>query len=101
MTNAMFDMEVSFTDITLATIDEAISGPAFVPWVGATRRRMNIVSDIQRPSYQQCAVAEHNWTQIFPDPFVPPVGGTYRVQPPPGGGPAYDAFILGQDSFSL
>ena len=53
LSNAFSDMEVTFTDITMATIDEAISGPKFVPWVGATRRRMGIKSDIQRPHNQR------------------------------------------------
>ena len=51
--NSFSDMEVTFQDITMATIDEALSGPKFVPWVGATRRRMDIKSDIQRPIYQR------------------------------------------------
>ena len=46
-------MKVSIQDITMATIDEALSGPTFVPEVGATRRRMNIMSDIKRPANQR------------------------------------------------
>ena len=46
-------MKVSYQDITMATIYEAISGPTFVPEVGATRRRMNIISDIKRPESQR------------------------------------------------
>ena len=51
--NYFSDMEVTYQDITLATIDEAISGPRFVSEVGATRRRMNIISDISRPRTQR------------------------------------------------
>jgi hypothetical protein len=46
-------MDVSYQDITMAAIDEALSGPTFVPEVGATRRRMNIISDIKRPETQR------------------------------------------------
>jgi hypothetical protein len=53
LSNAFADMKVSYQDITMATIDEAISGPTFVPEVGATRRRMNIISDIKRPESQR------------------------------------------------
>jgi len=97
-TQSFADMEVSFTDITMATIDEAISGPEFVPRVGATRRRMNIISDIQRPKYQQCTAAQQNWAEIFTDPFYPPVGGTYVVQKP--NTPSMDCVIVGQDDSS-
>lgn len=53
LANFAADMEVTYQDITMATIDEAISGPRFVSEVGATRRRMNIVSDIRRPITQR------------------------------------------------
>jgi hypothetical protein len=94
--NAFADMEVTFQDITMATIDESLSGPTFVPWVGATRRRMNIISDIRRPDYQQCTVATQNWTEVFNDTFYPPVGGTYVVQPP--GKPSETIVVIGQDA---
>lgn len=93
--NYFVDMEVTYQDITLATIDEAISGPRFVTEVGATRRRMNIKSDIQRPMNQQCTVIEQNWDGIFVDPFIPPIGGTYTVQRP--GQPAKKVTVIGQD----
>jgi len=80
----------------MATIDESISGPVFVPEVGATRRRMNIVSDIRRPDYQQCTVATQNWTEVFNDTFYPPVGGTYVIQSP--GKPSETIVVVGQDS---
>lgn len=66
--DAVADFSVGFNDITSATCDEALSGPVFVPCSGATRRRMNIVSDIPRPKYQQCHVAQHNWTVVFNHP---------------------------------
>ena len=53
LTNSFADMAVTYQDITMATIDEAISGRRFQPEVGATRRRMNIVSDIKRASTQR------------------------------------------------
>jgi len=100
LSNAFADMEVTFRDITMATIDEALSGPRFVPWVGATRRRMGIISDIRRPISQQCTTVKQNWTEIFRDPFYPPLGGTYKIQP--AGGQAETVEILGQDSgFSM
>jgi len=91
-------MKVSIQDITMATIDEALSGPTFVPEVGATRRRMNIMSDIKRPVNQQCKVATQNWTEVFNDTFYPPVGGTYTVQLP--GKPSEKVVVIGQDSSS-
>lgn len=94
--NAFSDMAVGFADITMATVDEAMSGPRFVPWVGATRRRMAIVSDIKRPLSQQCTTVKQNWTKIFPDPFRPPVGGTYNVMRP--NGTSFVAVIEGRDS---
>lgn len=93
--NFATDMEVTYQDITMATIDEALSGPRFVKEVGATRRRMNIVSDIRRPITQQCSIIEQNWTEIFVDPFKPPVGGTYKLQKP--GKPAEAVVVIGQD----
>ena len=53
LSNFATDMEVTYQDITMATIDEAISGPRFVQEVGATRRRMNIISGIRRPISQR------------------------------------------------
>lgn len=95
--NSFSDMEVTFQDITMATIDEALSGPTFVPWVGATRRRMDIKSDIQRPISQQCTAArENNWTEIFGDEFKPPVGGTYTIRSPRK--PGEEIVVVGQDS---
>eukprot|EP00531_Pseudo-nitzschia_arenysensis_P009639 CAMPEP_0116119378 /NCGR_PEP_ID=MMETSP0329-20121206/2606_1 /TAXON_ID=697910 /ORGANISM="Pseudo-nitzschia arenysensis, Strain B593" /LENGTH=715 /DNA_ID=CAMNT_0003613069 /DNA_START=48 /DNA_END=2195 /DNA_ORIENTATION=- len=96
LSNFATDMEVTYQDITMATIDEAISGPRFVQEVGATRRRMNIISGIRRPISQQCTVITQNWTEIFVEPFKPPVGGTYRVETP--GNPVETVVIIGQDS---
>jgi len=98
LANSFADMEVSFQDITMATIDEALSGPTFVPEVGATRRRMNIVSDIRRPPYQQCNIIKQNWTEVFNDTFYPPVGGVYVIQAP--NKPSETIVVVGQeDSF--
>ena len=64
-TNQVNNFEVGPDDITTATCDEALCGPEFVPCVGATRRRMNIISDIARPTSQQCRVASEDWSVIF------------------------------------
>jgi hypothetical protein len=66
--DAVLDFQVGFDDITSATCDEAISGPEFVPCSGATRRRMNIVSDIERPEWQQCNVVKEVWSEVFNHP---------------------------------
>ena len=64
LSNAFTDMKVSMQDITSATIDEALTGPTFVPEVGATRRRMNIISDIKRPENQRkYSTVVHLYTQ--------------------------------------
>jgi len=98
--NSFADMSVTYADITQATIDESVSGPLFVPWVGATRRRMNIASDIKRPAYQQCTVAEENWEELFagPNDFYTPKGGTYTILPKKKGDVAYSRQVIGQDS---
>lgn len=54
--------------ITSATCDEAMCGPEFVPCSGATRRRMNIKSDIPRPDYQQCRLIDQDWAVVFDHP---------------------------------
>jgi hypothetical protein len=63
--NQVSNFNVEYDDITSATCDEALCGPEFVPCSGATRRRMNIVSDIPRPENQQCTVATENWIKVF------------------------------------
>jgi len=94
--NYFSDMEVTYQDITLATIDEALSGPRFVKEVGATGRRMNIVSDISRPSTQQCTIINQTWSEVFVDEeFKPPIGGTYQIQSP--GQPTQSIRVFGQD----
>jgi len=67
-TNQVNNFRVGPEDITSATCDEALCGPEFVPCSGATRRRMNIISDIPRPTSQQCEVASADWSVIF-DPL--------------------------------
>jgi hypothetical protein len=66
--NAVSDYRVQLNDITSATCDEALCGPEFVPCSGATRRRMNIKSDIERPLYQQCTPQNADWSVIFNAP---------------------------------
>jgi hypothetical protein len=43
----------------------------------------------------ECSIIEQNWTEIFVDPFKPPVGGTYKLQKP--GKPAEAVVVIGQD----
>ncbi|KAG7373346.1 hypothetical protein IV203_034070 [Nitzschia inconspicua] len=66
--NQVSNFNVELGDITTAACDEALCGPVFVPCSGATRRRMNIISDIPRTQDQQCNVAEGNWSEIFNHP---------------------------------
>jgi hypothetical protein len=63
--NNIGNFNVGMEHITGATCDEAMCGPAFVPCSGATRRRMNIVSDIPRPKDQQCNIIEQDWVTVF------------------------------------
>mmetsp|Transcript_49945 Transcript_49945/g.55769 ORF Transcript_49945/g.55769 Transcript_49945/m.55769 type:complete len:886 (+) Transcript_49945:3-2660(+) len=65
MINAITDFRVGFNDITSATCDEAMCGPVFGPCVGAIRRKMNIISDIERPLSQQCLPVQEDWSIIF------------------------------------
>mmetsp|Transcript_17049 Transcript_17049/g.41326 ORF Transcript_17049/g.41326 Transcript_17049/m.41326 type:complete len:885 (+) Transcript_17049:361-3015(+) len=67
--NAVSDFRVGPDDVTSATCDEALCGPEFVPCSGATRRRMNIKSDIERPPEQQCNVVDiDDWGAVFDAP---------------------------------
>ncbi len=68
LTNQLNNFNVGPDDITVATCDEALCGPEFVPCSGATRRRMNIVSTIARPVSQQCGVAREDWSLAFDHP---------------------------------
>jgi hypothetical protein len=68
MVNQVSNFHVDPNDITTATCDEALCGPEFVPCSGATRRRMDILSDIPRPKDQQCTVANEDWSAIFHHP---------------------------------
>jgi len=65
LTNQMHNYNVGPDTITLSTCDEALCGPEFLPCSGASRRRMNIVSDIPRPSSQQCHVANEDWLNVW------------------------------------
>jgi len=62
---SQFSVNENGNDITAAACDEALCGPEFVPCSGATRRRMNIVSDISRPATQQCTVVTEDWSVVF------------------------------------
>lgn len=65
MINNVGNFKVGPGTITSATCDESMCGPVFVPCSGATRRRMNIVSDIARPENQQCRNVQVNWTELY------------------------------------
>ncbi len=65
LVNQVSNFNVGTNDITTTTCDEALCGPEFVPCSGATRRRMDILGDIPRPKYQQCTVADEDWSQVF------------------------------------
>jgi hypothetical protein len=65
LVNSVGNFAVGPGTITSATCDEAMCGPTFVPCSGATRRRMDIKSDIARPAYQQCRQVQVNWTDLF------------------------------------
>ena len=81
ITNQLANFEVNPDAITSATCEEAnceAGNPGhFVRCSGSTRRRMNIVSDIERPESQQCQIVgipENNETG-YPDWgafFTPP-----------------------------
>ena len=43
-------------------------GEEYAPCAGATRRRMNIESDIERPEFQQCSAAQSDWATVFGHP---------------------------------
>lgn len=47
----------------------------------------------------ECSIIKQNWSEIFVDPFKPPVGGKYLVQSP--GKPAEMVVVVGQDSDPL
>lgn len=68
MLNKMTNFEVGPNQITSATCDEAMCGVDFTFCSGANRRRMNIVSTIERPENQQCRIIEQDWQTIFHHP---------------------------------
>jgi len=64
--NKMANFEVSADDITSATCEEAMCELVFVPCSGASRRRMNVISDISRPVNEQCSILDINdWELVF------------------------------------
>lgn len=66
ITNSVGNFAVGPDDITSATCEEAhCEVGAFVPCVGATRRRMNIISSIPRPVEEQCQIVDVDWQELF------------------------------------
>jgi len=66
ITNNVGNFAVGPDDITSATCEEAhCEVGAFVPCVGATRRRMNIISSIPRPVEEQCQIVDVDWAELF------------------------------------
>lgn len=66
ITNNVGNFAVGPDDITSATCEEAhCEVGAFVPCVGATRRRMNIISSIARPVEEQCQIVDVDWAELF------------------------------------
>ena len=66
ITNSVGNFHVGPDDVTSATCEEAhCEVGAFVPCVGATRRRMNIVSSIARPIEEQCQIVDVDWAELF------------------------------------
>jgi len=66
ITNSVGNFAVGPDDITSATCEEAhCEVGAFVPCVGATRRRMNIISSIPRPVEEQCRIVDVDWAELF------------------------------------
>jgi hypothetical protein len=71
MTNTFGDFEVEEDMITSASCEEAYceaGNPGdFVSCSGATRRRMNVASDIERPGAQLCGIVDVDWATLFPE----------------------------------
>jgi len=71
MINTMTNFEVGPDTITSATCEEAhceANNPGdFVFCSGATRRRMNVTSEIDRPGAQRCGIVDVNWANLFPE----------------------------------
>ena len=74
--NTVGNFNVKEGTITSAVCEEAHceleDGPGsgrmgFVECSGATRRRMDIVSSIERPEWQQCLIVDVNYTELFGD----------------------------------
>jgi hypothetical protein len=69
--NAVTDMRVGQNHVTSASCEEAhceaFSVPEnFVECSGATRRRMNVTSTIERPLDESCANVQVSWATLFP-----------------------------------
>jgi hypothetical protein len=71
MTHTFGDFQVEEDMITSASCEEAHCEAGnrgdFVACSGATRRRMNVASDIERPGAQLCGIVDVNWATLFPE----------------------------------
>ena len=66
--NTVSNFKVNNDTITAASCEEAnCEVGAFVPCSGATRRRMNVTSSIQRPGAQRCSIVDVSWRELFPE----------------------------------
>lgn len=65
--NKIANFTVSEDAITSATCEEAMCEEVFVPCSGASRRRMNIKSGIERPIDEQCTIVDVDWGELFGD----------------------------------
>ena len=66
--NSVSNFKVNNETITSASCEEAnCEVGAFVPCSGATRRRMNVTSSIQRPGAQRCSIVDVTWSELFPE----------------------------------
>jgi hypothetical protein len=69
--NTVSNFQVQEDTITSASCEEAhceAGNPGdFVFCSGATRRRMNVTSSIQRPGAQRCGIVDVDWETLFPE----------------------------------
>jgi hypothetical protein len=68
MIDAKDDFSVGPDTVTSASCEEAhCEAGQFVPCSGATRRRMNVKSSIERPGGQRCSIVDVDWAALFPE----------------------------------
>jgi hypothetical protein len=66
--NTAGNFAVGNDTITSAACEEAFcEAGQFVPCSGATRRMMNVTSDIDRPGGQRCSIVDVDWAEVFPE----------------------------------